>query len=271
MDNRKNQREGASSSPRSRNENGGEDVTKCVSKPPAGSTSRAGSPSAGRSSSPVPSSHEASKTGKVSPTSSSGAEQLEHRQQHARYDRPRNSSTSGDEESRRPSEPAETNGRRNSTMSSSGSLASGVGKEMKRGGGGDGDGEDAKDAEHFKMVAARFRALMDRRERRLEEAMSDPQTRTDLEAMFPAVLDGDYQTLLAGVRGMEEEDFQNLLSAARKRRREVRLLAIVRDSSVIASRAVAGVLFFTAVHFSFFCDINIPLLTAVFTPGSVYE
>lgn len=90
-------------------------------------------------------------------------------------------------------------------------------------GGGGGGGEDTKDAEHFKMVAARFRALMDRRERRLEEAMSDPQTRTDLEAMFPAVLDGDYQTLLAGVRGMEEEDFQNLLSAARKRRREVRI------------------------------------------------
>ncbi|CAM9129665.1 unnamed protein product, partial [Scytosiphon promiscuus] len=77
-----------------------------------------------------------------------------------------------------------------------------------------------KDAAHFKMVAARFRALMERRERRLEEAMSDPQTRTDLEAMFPGVLDGDYQTLLAGVRGMEEDDFQNLLNTARKRRRE---------------------------------------------------
>lgn len=79
-----------------------------------------------------------------------------------------------------------------------------------------------KDAAHFKMVAARFRALMERRERRLEEAMSDPQTRTDLEGMFPGVREGDYQTLLAGVRGMEEEDFQALLAAARKRRREVR-------------------------------------------------
>lgn len=79
-----------------------------------------------------------------------------------------------------------------------------------------------KDAAHFKMVAARFRALMERRERRLEEAMSDPQTRTDLEAMFPGIKEGDYQTLLAGVRGMEEEDFQALLAGARKRRREVR-------------------------------------------------
>lgn len=78
-----------------------------------------------------------------------------------------------------------------------------------------------KDAAHFKMVAARFRALMERRERRLEEAMSDPQTRTDLEAMFPGIKEGDYQTLLAGVRGMEEDDFQALLTAARKRRREV--------------------------------------------------
>lgn len=78
-----------------------------------------------------------------------------------------------------------------------------------------------KDAAHFKMVAARFRALMERRERRLEEAMSDPQTRTDLEAMFPGIKEGDYQTLLAGVRGMEEDDFQALLAAARKRRREV--------------------------------------------------
>ncbi len=80
-----------------------------------------------------------------------------------------------------------------------------------------------KGAEHFKMVAARFRALMERRERRLEEAMSNPDTRRDLEVMFPGVRDGDYQTLLACVRGMgEEEDFQNLLDAARKRRREVR-------------------------------------------------
>lgn len=78
-----------------------------------------------------------------------------------------------------------------------------------------------KDAAHVKMVAARFRALMDRRERRLEEAMSDPQTRTDLEAMFPGIKEGDYQTLLEGVRGMEEEDFQALLAGARKRRREV--------------------------------------------------
>lgn len=78
-----------------------------------------------------------------------------------------------------------------------------------------------RDAAHFKMVAARFRALMERRERRLEEAMSDPQTRTDLEAMFPGMKQGDYQTLLAGVRGMEEEDFQALLAGARKRRREV--------------------------------------------------
>lgn len=77
-------------------------------------------------------------------------------------------------------------------------------------------------AEHFKMVAARFRALMERRERRLEEAMSNPDTRRDLEVMFPGVKDGDYQTLLACVRGMgEEEDIQNLLDAARKRRREV--------------------------------------------------
>lgn len=75
-------------------------------------------------------------------------------------------------------------------------------------------------AEHLKKAAARFRALMERRERRLEEAMSDPQTRTDLEAMFPG--DDDYHTtLLAGVRGMEEGDFQELLSTARKRRRGV--------------------------------------------------
>ncbi|CAM9125033.1 unnamed protein product [Ectocarpus sp. 6 AP-2014] len=74
-------------------------------------------------------------------------------------------------------------------------------------------------AEHLKKAAARFRALMERRERRLEEAMSDPQTRTDLEAMFPG--DDDYHTtLLAGVRGMEEGEFQELLSTARKRRRE---------------------------------------------------
>lgn len=79
-----------------------------------------------------------------------------------------------------------------------------------------------RDAAHFKMVAARFRALMERRERRLEEAMSDSQTRTYLEAMFPGIRDGDYQTLLAGVRGMEEDDFQALLSGARKRRQEVR-------------------------------------------------
>lgn len=79
-----------------------------------------------------------------------------------------------------------------------------------------------RDAAHFKMVADRFRALMERRERRLEEAMSDPQTRTDLEAMFPGMKQGDYQTLLAGVRGMEEEDFQDLLAGARKRRQEVR-------------------------------------------------
>lgn len=78
-----------------------------------------------------------------------------------------------------------------------------------------------KDAAHFKMVADRFRALMERRERKLEEAMSDPQTRRDLEVMFPGVITGDYVTLLAGVRGMEEEDFQDLLDAARKRRREV--------------------------------------------------
>ncbi|CAN0513617.1 unnamed protein product [Ectocarpus sp. 12 AP-2014] len=75
-------------------------------------------------------------------------------------------------------------------------------------------------AEHLKKAAARFRALMERRERRLEEAMSDPQTRTDLEAMFPG--DDDYHTtLLAGVRGMEEGEFQELLSTARKRRRGV--------------------------------------------------
>ena len=79
-----------------------------------------------------------------------------------------------------------------------------------------------KNAAHFKMVADRFRALMERRERKLEEAMSDPQTRRDLEVMFPGVITGDYVTLLAGVRGMEEEDFQDLLDAARKRRREVR-------------------------------------------------
>lgn len=79
-----------------------------------------------------------------------------------------------------------------------------------------------RDAAHFKMVAERFRALMERRERRLEEAMSDPQTRTDLEAMFPGMKQGDYQTLLAGVRGMEEEDFQMLLAGARRRRQEVR-------------------------------------------------
>ncbi|CAB1098953.1 unnamed protein product [Ectocarpus sp. CCAP 1310/34] len=73
-------------------------------------------------------------------------------------------------------------------------------------------------AEHLKKAAARFRALMDRRERSLEEAMSDPQTRTDLAAMFPG--DDDYHTtLLAGVRGMEEGEFQELLSTARKRRR----------------------------------------------------
>lgn len=78
-----------------------------------------------------------------------------------------------------------------------------------------------RDAEHFKMVATRFRALMERRERRLEEAMSDPQTRSDLEAMFPGMKQGDYQTLLAGVRGMEEDDFQALLAGARKRRQEV--------------------------------------------------
>eukprot|EP00903_Cladosiphon_okamuranus_P008628 g8274.t1 len=77
-----------------------------------------------------------------------------------------------------------------------------------------------KDAAHFKMVADRFRALMERRERKLEEAMSDPQTRRDLEVMFPGVITGDYSTLLAGVRGMEEEEFQDLLDAARKRRRE---------------------------------------------------
>lgn len=84
-------------------------------------------------------------------------------------------------------------------------------------------GSAERDTAHFKMVAMRFRALMERRERRLEEAMSDPQTRTDLEAMFPGIKDGDYQTLLAGVRGMEEEDFQLLLAGARKRRRQVRV------------------------------------------------
>lgn len=84
-----------------------------------------------------------------------------------------------------------------------------------------------KDAAHFKMVADRFRALMERRERKLEEAMSDPHTRQDLELMFPGVIKGDYVTLLAGVRGMEEEDFQDLLDAARKRRREVRCLFVV--------------------------------------------
>lgn len=79
-------------------------------------------------------------------------------------------------------------------------------------------------AEHLKKAAARFRALMERRERRLEEAMSDPQTRTDLEAMFPG--DDDYHTtLLAGVRGMEEGEFQELLSTARKRRRGVSVVA----------------------------------------------
>lgn len=78
------------------------------------------------------------------------------------------------------------------------------------------------DAAYVAKFASRFRALMERRERRLEEAMSDPQTRTDLEAMFPGMKHGDYQTLLTGVRGMEEEDFQLLLEGARKRRRQVR-------------------------------------------------
>lgn len=82
-------------------------------------------------------------------------------------------------------------------------------------------------AAQFKMVAERFRALMERRERRLEEALSDPETRADLEAMFPMMKYGDYQTMLAGVRGMEEGDFQTLLDGARKRRREVR-----RDDSL---------------------------------------
>lgn len=112
------------------------------------------------------------------------------------------------------------------------------------------------------MVAARFRALMERRERRLEEAMSDPQTRTDLEAMFPGVLDGDYQTLLAGVRGMEEDDFQELLNTARKRRREVsrhngcacwRAHVVVRHVlSPSRARTTARVFFFLWVVRDFF-------------------
>lgn len=102
-----------------------------------------------------------------------------------------------------------------------------------------------KDAHHFKMVAARFRALMERRERRLEEAMSDPQTRTDLEAMFPGVLDGDYQTLLAGVRGMEEDEFQDLLKTARKRRREVSLSPLCVRA--LSPRAVIAFCVFSGV------------------------
>lgn len=113
------------------------------------------------------------------------------------------------------------------------SVSVGGAVHPSRGGGGSGGVVDdadrsvsslEEDAAHFKMVADRFRALMERRERRLEEAMSDPQTRTDLEAMFPGIREGDYQTLLAGVRGMEEEDFQALLAGARKRRREVRVV-----------------------------------------------
>lgn len=124
--------------------------------------------------------------------------------------------------------PAEQHPSRRQTRESAGPEPNGIGGGADPEGGVPVDEMDLptssveKDAAHFKMVAARFRALMERRERRLEEAMSDPQTRTDLEAMFPGIKDGDYQTLLAGVRGMEEDDFQALLAAARKRRREVR-------------------------------------------------
>lgn len=78
------------------------------------------------------------------------------------------------------------------------------------------------DTVRFRRVAARSRALMDHRERRLEEAMSDPQRRTGLEAMFPGMKNGDYETLLAEVRGIEEDEFQALLAGSRKRRKEVR-------------------------------------------------
>lgn len=124
--------------------------------------------------------------------------------------------------------PAEQHPSRRQTRESAGPEPNGIGGGVDPEGGVPVDvmdlptGSVEKDAAHFKMVAARFRALMERRERRLEEAMSDPQTRTDLEAMFPGIKEGDYQTLLAGVRGMEEDDFQALLAAARKRRREVR-------------------------------------------------
>lgn len=94
-----------------------------------------------------------------------------------------------------------------------------------------------RDMAYFTMISVRFRELMERRERRLEEALADPSTRSDLETMFPSIKYGDYQTLLAGVRGMEEEDFQTLLHGARKRRHEVCWILVNMQVHTLTQRA----------------------------------
>lgn len=59
--------------------------------------------------------------------------------------------------------------------------------------------------------AANYWRMIDLREKRLEEAMSDERTRTVLEAVFPSLRRGDFHTLLTEVRSMEEEDFEAML------------------------------------------------------------
>lgn len=168
-----------------------------ASKPPTARTSS--SPSAARASSPGSDGNKSNGNGSAPP--SYGAEQ-----QQKKHAPPTHGQSSDVEDAGAPGREQPPAGDR---------------RRAPRGAAPPDDGVE-KDAAHFKMVADRFRALMERRERKLEEAMSDPQTRRDLEVMFPGVITGDYVTLLAGVRGMEEEDFQHLLDAARKRRREVR-------------------------------------------------
>lgn len=206
MDSASRCRERNSSSPAS-SERGG--VADGSEQPPSRTRSPpdGGSFAAGRASSPAPSdANKSNGKGSASARPSSGAEQQQ--QKHAP---PTHSGQSSDvDQAGAPGREPQPSGHRRRIQRDS--PEEGV----------------EKDAAHFKMVADRFRALMERRERKLEEAMSDPQTRRDLEVMFPGVITGDYVTLLAGVRGMEEEDFQDLLDAARKRRREVKRPLLVR-------------------------------------------